>query len=98
MIIRMKPVSLADLIAPIQTGTLLAIPPDYLPGVSIAATRASRGTGGRLRLVAVPTSSLQADLLIGASLIEAGGGSRAARRAGPGAAFRPRRLPPASCG
>jgi len=66
----MKPVSLDDLIAPIQPGTLLAIPPDY-SGVSIAATRAliRRGMGG-LRLVAVPTSGLQADLLIGAGLVE----------------------------
>jgi glutaconate CoA-transferase subunit A len=66
----MKPVSLADLIAPIRSGTLLAIPPDY-SGVSIAATRAliARGTGG-LRLVAVPTSGLQADLLIGAGLVD----------------------------
>ncbi|HEX2114826.1 MAG TPA: CoA-transferase [Alphaproteobacteria bacterium] len=66
----MKPVSLVDLIAPIRPGTLLAIPPDY-SGVSIAATRAliTRGTGG-LRLVAVPTSGLQADLLIGAGLVD----------------------------
>jgi glutaconate CoA-transferase subunit A len=66
----MKPVSLTDLIAPIRSGTLLAIPPDY-SGVSIAATRAliARGTGG-LRLVAAPTSGLQADLLIGAGLVD----------------------------
>jgi glutaconate CoA-transferase subunit A len=66
----MTVVSLADLIAPIRPGTLLAIPPDY-SGVSIAATRAliARGTGG-LRLVAVPTSGLQADLLIGAGLVD----------------------------
>jgi len=66
----MKPVSLDDLIAPIKPGTLLAIPPDY-SGVSIAATRAliRRGVGG-LRLIAVPTSGLQADLLIGAGLVE----------------------------
>jgi glutaconate CoA-transferase, subunit A len=70
MIEPMRPVSLADLIAPIHSGTLLAIPPDY-SGVSIAATRAliARGTGG-LRLLAVPTSGLQADLLIGAGLVE----------------------------
>jgi glutaconate CoA-transferase, subunit A len=66
----MKPVSLDDLIAPIRAGSLLAIPPDY-SGVSIAATRAliRRGQGG-LRLVAVPTSGLQADLLIGAGLVD----------------------------
>lgn len=66
----MKPVSLDALLEPIRPGTLLAIPPDY-SGVSIAATRAliARGTGG-LRLVAVPTSGLQADLLIGAGLVD----------------------------
>lgn len=66
----MKPVSLEALIDPIRPGTLLAIPPDY-SGVSMAATRAliARGLGG-LRLVAVPTSGLQADLLIGAGLVE----------------------------
>jgi glutaconate CoA-transferase subunit A len=62
----MKPVSLTDLIAPIHSGTLLAIPPDY-SGVSIALI--ARGIGG-LRLVAVPTSGLQADLLIGAGLVD----------------------------
>lgn len=66
----MKPVPLEELIAPIQRGTLVAIPPDY-SGVSIAATRAliARGTGG-FRLVATPTSGLQADLLIGAGLVD----------------------------
>lgn len=65
----MTPVSLDALIAPIAPGTLLAIPPDY-SGVSMAATRAliARGQGG-LRLLAVPTSGLQADLLIGAGLV-----------------------------
>jgi glutaconate CoA-transferase subunit A len=66
----MKPVPLNVLVEPVRPGTLLAIPPDY-SGVSIAATRAliARGVGG-LRLVAVPTSSLQADLLIGAGLVD----------------------------
>lgn len=65
----MHPVSLEALIAPIRAGTLLAVPPDY-SGVSMAATRAlvARGTGG-LRLLAVPTSGLQADILIGAGLV-----------------------------
>jgi glutaconate CoA-transferase subunit A len=66
----MTPVSLDALIDCIRPGTLLAIPPDY-SGVSVAATRAliARGSGG-LRLVAVPTSGLQADLLIGAGLVD----------------------------
>jgi glutaconate CoA-transferase subunit A len=66
----MKPVPLNVLVEPVRPGTLLAIPPDY-SGVSIAATRAliARGVGG-LRLVAVPTSGLQADLLIGAGLVD----------------------------
>ena len=69
MICPMTPVSLDALIDPIRPGTLLAIPPDY-SGVSIAATRAliARGAGG-LRLVAVPTSGLQADLLSGAGRV-----------------------------
>jgi glutaconate CoA-transferase subunit A len=65
----MDTVSLEALIAPIGRGSLVAIPPEY-SGVSMAATRAliARGTGG-LRLLAVPTSGLQADLLIGAGLV-----------------------------
>ncbi|MEX2650770.1 MAG: CoA-transferase [Alphaproteobacteria bacterium] len=61
--------SVEDLVARIPDGALIAIPPDYA-GVSMAATRAlvRRGTRG-LGLLAVPTSGLQADLLIGAGLI-----------------------------
>jgi glutaconate CoA-transferase subunit A len=65
----MTQVSLAALVASIKPGMLLAIPPDY-SGVSIAATRALLRAGTRdLRLIAVPTSGLQADLLIGAGRV-----------------------------
>ncbi|MFQ5784784.1 MAG: CoA transferase subunit A [Alphaproteobacteria bacterium] len=59
-------VDLDDLVARIEAGSTLAVPPDY-SGVAMAATRAllRRGTD-RLHLVACPTSGLQADLLIGA--------------------------------
>lgn len=58
--------SVDELVATIRPGELVAIPPDY-SGVAMAATRAllARGTTG-LRLLAVPTSGLQADVLIGA--------------------------------
>lgn len=61
--------SVADLVATIAPGQLVAIPPDY-SGVSIAATRAliERSIRG-MRLIAVPTSGLQADLLIGAGCV-----------------------------
>ncbi|MGB8844002.1 MAG: CoA-transferase [Aliidongia sp.] len=56
------------LIEPIRDGMLLAIPPDYA-GVAMAATHALLRRGvSRLRLVALPQSGLQADLLIGAGL------------------------------
>jgi glutaconate CoA-transferase, subunit A len=64
----MSTVTLDQAIEPIRDGALLAIPPDY-SGVAMAATRAliRRGVRG-LRLVALPQSGLQADLLIGAGL------------------------------
>ena len=62
-------VSVEDLVATIAPGDLVAIPPDY-SGVAMAATRAlvARGLRG-LRLIAVPTSGLQADVMIGAGLV-----------------------------
>lgn len=53
----------------IEDGALVAIPPDYA-GVAMAATRAliRRGVKG-LRLVCVPQSGLQADMLIGAGAV-----------------------------
>ncbi|MGQ0664975.1 MAG: hypothetical protein ACT4P2_15620 [Pseudomonadota bacterium] len=65
----MSPVGLDELVAAIRPGARIAIAPDY-SGVSIAATRAliaRRVTG--LRLLAVPTRGLQADLWIGARLV-----------------------------
>ncbi|HEV2675903.1 MAG TPA: CoA transferase [Aliidongia sp.] len=53
----------------IGDGTLLAIPPDYA-GAALAATRALIRRGVRnLRLVCVPQSGLQADMLIGAGAV-----------------------------
>jgi glutaconate CoA-transferase subunit A len=64
----LKP-SLDELVAPITPGTLLAIPRDY-SGVAMAATRALMARGIRgLRLLAVPTSGIQADILIGAGCV-----------------------------
>lgn len=61
--------TLDDLVAAIRPGMLVAIPPDY-SGVSIAATRAIIRQGIRdLRLIAVPTSGMQADLLVGAGCV-----------------------------
>ena len=88
-------VSLEALAADIAPGQSLAIP-TAVAGVSMAATAALIEAGARnLRLVCVPTSNMQADLLIGAgavgeietsgvSLGEAGGAPRfsAAVRAG----------------
>jgi glutaconate CoA-transferase subunit A len=61
---------LDDALSIIQVGALVAIPPDYA-GVAMAATRAliRRGIKG-LRLVCVPQSGLQADLLIGAGAVD----------------------------
>ncbi|HVJ55889.1 MAG TPA: CoA synthetase [Aliidongia sp.] len=87
--------TIEEAISLIGDGTLLAVPPDYA-GVSMAATRALIRRGGKgLRLVALPQSGLQADLLIGVGMVaeietaavtfgEAGTGPRfaAALRAG----------------
>ena len=68
----MASTSLTDLdaaLSGVQDGTLLAIPPDYA-GVAMAATRALIRRGVRnLRLVCVPQSGLQADVLIGAGAV-----------------------------
>src|SRR5580700_11243684 len=62
--------TLEDAIAPIADGCLLAVPRET-SGVAMAATRALIRRGiKRLHLVALPTSTLQADLLIGAGAIE----------------------------
>ena len=61
--------SLDELTARIGDGTHLAVPADRR-GVAMAATRALiRGGVKNLRLTAVPTSGLQADLLIGAGAV-----------------------------
>jgi glutaconate CoA-transferase subunit A len=61
--------SLDEALAPIADGCLLAIPRES-SGVAMAATRALIRRGvRRLRLVALPTTSLQADLLIGAGCV-----------------------------
>ncbi|MGE0093831.1 MAG: CoA transferase subunit A [Alphaproteobacteria bacterium] len=63
-------VSLDALAAQVPDGALLAVPPDY-SGVAMAATRALIRRGvKRLHLVAVPTSGLQTELLIGAGCVE----------------------------
>ena len=62
--------SLDEALAPITDGCVLAVPRD-VSGVAMAATRALIRRGvRRLHLVALPTSSLQADLLIGAGCVE----------------------------
>jgi glutaconate CoA-transferase subunit A len=58
--------TLDEAIAPIGDGCMLAVPRET-SGVAMAATRALIRRGiKRLHLVALPTSTLQADLLIGA--------------------------------
>jgi glutaconate CoA-transferase, subunit A len=53
----------------IADGAMVVVPPDYA-GVAMAATRALIRRGVReLHIVTLPTSSLQADLLIGASAV-----------------------------
>src|SRR6266852_3136899 len=61
--------SLDDALAPITDGCVLAVPRES-SGVAMAATRALIRRGvKRLHLIALPTSSLQADLLIGAGCV-----------------------------
>ena len=61
--------SVEDLVARIPDGALLAIPANE-SGVAMAATRALIRRGVKnLRLVAVPVSGIQADLLIGAGCV-----------------------------
>jgi glutaconate CoA-transferase, subunit A len=62
--------SLDEAIAPITDGCMLAVPRES-SGAAMAATRALIRRGvKRLHLITLPTSSLQADLLIGAGCIE----------------------------
>ena len=58
-----------ELIAQIPDGATIAIPPSR-SGASIAATRAliKRGTKN-LHLIAIPTTGIQADMLIGAGCV-----------------------------
>ncbi len=61
--------SLDALVALVQDGDLVAVPRDGAP-IAMAATRALIRKGARdLRLLTVPTSSVQADMLIGAGCI-----------------------------
>src|SRR3954454_25344806 len=62
--------SLDDALAPITDGCMLAVPRES-SGVAMAATRALIRRGiKRLALIALPTSSLQADMLIGAGCVD----------------------------
>src|SRR3984893_3619029 len=62
--------SLDEALAPIADGCVLAVAREQ-SGVAMAATRALIRRGvNRLHLVALPTSSLQADLMIGAGCVE----------------------------
>jgi len=61
--------TIEDALAPIRDGIMLAVPRE-VAGVPMEATRALIRRGIRnLHLVALPTSSLQADLLIGAGCV-----------------------------
>ena len=65
----MAQISLDEALAPIGDGCLLVVPRE-VAGVPMAATRAMIRRGvKRLHLVALPTSSMQADLLIGAGCV-----------------------------
>jgi glutaconate CoA-transferase subunit A len=65
----MMQTSLEDALAPIIDGCMLVVPRE-VAGVPMAATRALVRRGvTKLHLVALPTSSLQADLLIGAGCV-----------------------------
>ncbi|NOX41368.1 MAG: CoA synthetase [Alphaproteobacteria bacterium] len=60
---------LAELVSLIPDGAKIAIPPSR-SGVAMAATRAIIAAGARdLHLVAIPTSGIQADILIGAGCV-----------------------------
>src|SRR4029078_2531822 len=62
--------TLDDALAPISDGCVLAVPRES-SGVAMAATRALIRRGiKRLTLIALPTSSLQAELLSGAGDVE----------------------------
>src|SRR5215472_18056522 len=62
--------SIDEAIAPITNGCMLVVPRE-VSGVPMAATRALIRRGVKqLYLLALPTSSLQADLLIGAGCVE----------------------------
>ena len=62
--------TLDEALAPIADGCVLVVPRE-VSGVPMAATRALIRRGvKRLHLIALPTSSLQADLLIGAGCVE----------------------------
>src|SRR5499425_636536 len=62
--------SLDEALAVITDGCVLAVPRE-VSGVAMAATRALIRRGVRdLHLIALPTSSLQADLLIGAGCVD----------------------------
>src|SRR5215475_15849194 len=62
--------TLDEALAPISDGCVLAVAREQ-SGVAMAATRALIRRGvKRLTLIALPTSSLQADMLIGASCVE----------------------------
>jgi glutaconate CoA-transferase subunit A len=61
--------TLDEAVAPVVDGCTLAVPREN-SGVAMAATRALIRRGAkRLALIALPTSSLQADLLIGAGCV-----------------------------
>jgi glutaconate CoA-transferase, subunit A len=65
----MEILPLDQLAARITPGSLVAIPPDY-SGVSMAATRALVAQGvSNLRILAVPSSGLQIDVLIGVGCV-----------------------------
>src|SRR6266571_2986730 len=62
--------TLDEALAPITDGCVLAVPREQ-SGAAMAATRALIRRGvKRLHLIALPTSTLQADLLIGAGSVE----------------------------
>jgi glutaconate CoA-transferase subunit A len=62
--------TLDEALAPITDGCMLAVPRES-SGTAMAATRALVRRGvKRLHLITLPTSSLQADLLIGAGCVQ----------------------------